>query len=85
MEPCPPEGVNGIYDVGGQYLGELWLLGLPEDEANARVMIAGPELLDALIQLNSVTEKLDGISTPYWRNTQQKVNAAIRKASGRCR
>jgi hypothetical protein len=41
------------------------------------------ELLEALHDLNSVSEKMDGVANEYWRRTLEKTRRAIAKAEGR--
>lgn len=53
-----------------------------EHREDALKMAAAPDLLAALIQMASVSQKMDGISTLAWYRALEQANSAIVKAGG---
>lgn len=87
--PGPWKNVNGIiFGADGYSLGERHYLAQPigagktqrrdtkEIEANARLIAAAPELLEAALEVIAV------IRNPEAQPTVDKLRAAIRKAKG---
>jgi hypothetical protein len=49
---------------------------------DASLMASAPELQGALLELFSMTDKMEGVSEEAYRNARQKVRLAIAKSAG---
>jgi hypothetical protein len=73
-----------VYDEAGLLIaGGIWGLGPGEDSANARLIAAAPELLEALEALVEAVQPLPGTSLEtYFVAPVTMANAALAKARG---
>lgn len=51
-------------------------------QLDAALIAAAPDLLEALIDLYSCTEKMEGVADDHWYTTLEKAKAALAKAGG---
>lgn len=79
------EDVDDIYIESDKSIASIccitgWV-GLGQDEANAKLISAAPELLEALIECLEGVEELNGEYQEGWDDTINKALNAIKKAT----
>ncbi len=76
---------KGTYCVGIESwdiaIAQTFILG-GDEEANAHLIAAAPDLLEALANLCSVCDKMEGVSDEAFRSAERKAREAMAKAAG---